>query len=182
MIDQGPQRRRSRPSGSRRRRRPGRGLVGLDIVDQLDRIDTSDARLRRRARPHHAGRRRGGDRRGPARWRGKARGDQGSGPLHLDGRARPLLTGDDRVRRRRRRGCMNERRHNAGKSTYGATCGNRVSRRRPESASSIRRHHDLSLTFEFANVPRSSCPTTYERLATLGPNRASPRFGCGAAT
>ena len=32
------------------------------------------------------------------------------------------------------------RRHNAGKSALGATCGNRVSRRRPESASLTGRH------------------------------------------
>src|SRR5204863_2382459 len=42
------------------------------------------------------------------------------------------------------------RRHNAGKSTYGATCGNRVSRRRPESASLIRRHHQAEDDIEVA--------------------------------
>ena len=50
------------------------------------------------------------------------------------------------------------RRHNAGKSTYGATCGNRVSRRRPESASLTGRHHQAENDIEFGNVTGQGAP------------------------
>jgi pimeloyl-ACP methyl ester carboxylesterase len=76
---------------------PGLALMrGFNVLDQLAQI-LPDARVRRRARPHHPGRSRPRDRRCAAQRGRTPRGGRGRGPLHLERCAGSLLADPYRV-------------------------------------------------------------------------------------